>query len=144
MSASSEVMAPFQPRPTPDSQQYWTNLRGGVVTARRCVTCRLWMHPPLERCRRCGDATEFEPLSGRGVVYSFTTTHYPVAPMYDSPFVVAVVDLEEQPGLRMVGRLVGVAPDDVRIGMAVVAEIEDLPGGSFSVTAFWPSPAPTV
>ena len=40
------------------------------------------------------------------------------------PYVLAVVELEEGP--RMMTNVVGCAPDDVRIGMPVVVEYEDV------------------
>ena len=46
--------------------------------------------------------------------------------------------LDEQPGLRLPGRMVDIKPDDVEIGMRVQARIEDLPGGDFRVVVFAP------
>lgn len=54
-----------------------------------------------------------------------------------SPYAVALVDLDEQPGLRLPGRMV--AADDVQIGMRVQARIEDLRGGDFRVVVFAPA-----
>jgi uncharacterized OB-fold protein len=54
------------------------------------------------------------------------------------PYAVALVDLDEQPGLRLPGRVVGVEPDDVHIGMRVKARIEPLPGGEFHVPVWEP------
>ena len=133
-----DELEPFQPRPTPNSIEYWSLLQEGVLAARRCTSCRQWLHPPLERCRRCGAPTRYEALSGRGVIYSQTVTRYPVTPMYEPPIVVAVVEMDEQKDLRMVGRVVGMEPEQVEIGLEVVAEIEKLPGGDFNVVAFVP------
>jgi uncharacterized protein len=56
--------------------------------------------------------------SGRGTVYSATTVYKkPPEPSYD----VALIDLAEGP--RMMSRVEGVDPAEVRIGMAVVARI---------------------
>jgi uncharacterized OB-fold protein len=131
-------MAPFQPRPTPHSREFWQNLEKGVLSIRRCTQCRHWNHPPMENCRICGGPTRFEPVTGKGVVYSFSVMHYPSVPLYEPPYIVVVVELDEQPHLRMVGRLAGVEPEDAKIGQRVVVEILDLPGGSFKVPAFWP------
>lgn len=57
-------------------------------------------------------------VSGRGTVHSFTVTHQSV-PGYEAPFVVVLVELEEQEGLRLVSQLIDVDPDLVRIGMPV-------------------------
>ncbi|RJF91731.1 Zn-ribbon domain-containing OB-fold protein [Noviherbaspirillum saxi] len=68
---------------------------------------------------------EWVEASGRGQVYSVTVVRAkPPSPSYN----VALVDLEE--GVRMMTRIDDVAPEDVRIGMAVQAKItteDDLP-----------------
>lgn len=61
---------------------------------------------------------EWVEASGRGTVYSTTVVRKkPPEPSYN----VALIDLAE--GARMMSRVVGVAPEDVRIGMAVRAKI---------------------
>jgi uncharacterized OB-fold protein len=69
-------------------------------------------------CPRCG-GTDTAPVdaSGRGTVYSYAILHHPQAPQFDYPVLAALVDLEE--GTRLLTDLVEVAPQDVRIGMAV-------------------------
>lgn len=61
---------------------------------------------------------EWVEASGRGVVYSTTVVRQrPPTPNYN----VALIDLEE--GVRMMSRVEGIAPEDVRIGMAVRAKV---------------------
>ena len=61
---------------------------------------------------------EWVEASGRGVVYSVTVVRQrPPTPNYS----VALIDLEE--GVRMMSRVEGIAPEEVRIGMAVRARI---------------------
>ena len=48
----------------------------------------------------------------------------------DLPYLVALIELDEQAGLRLPGRLIDIAPDQVRIGQRMRAEIADLPGGA--------------
>ena len=57
-------------------------------------------------------------------MYSFTVNHQP----WDgtrNPYVIAVVEIDEQPGLRLMTNLVGVATEDVRIGMPVKVVFEN-------------------
>jgi uncharacterized OB-fold protein len=58
--------------------------------------------------------------AGTGEVYSYVVHHHPVVPGHQAPFVVALVRLTE--GVRMVGELHGVDPEQVRVGMPVRAE----------------------
>jgi len=135
-SAPSEV--PPQPAPDEDSRGFWQAMEGGRVAVCRCRGCRRWLQPPLERCPRCWEETTYEPVSGSGEVFSFIVVRQPAIPGYRDqlPYVVALVELDEQSGLRLPGRLVGVAPEDVKIGQRVTADIQPLPGGSFQMAVF--------
>ena len=64
--------------------------------------------------------------SGRGTIHSFVVMHHPPVPPFEYPNVVVLVDLAE--GTRLVSRLVGVAPDDVAIGMPVQVDFETVDG----------------
>jgi uncharacterized OB-fold protein len=71
---------------------------------------------------------EWVPASGLGTVYSTTVVRTkPPAPSYN----VALVDLAEGP--RMMSRVEGLAPEEVRIGMAVRARIVNQDGNAFVV-----------
>ena len=63
---------------------------------------------------------EYVVAAGTGEVYSYVVHHHPPVPGKQLPFVVALVQLPE--GVRMVGELVGVSPEQVRIGLPVRAE----------------------
>jgi uncharacterized OB-fold protein len=73
-------------------------------------------------------------------VFSFIVVHKPAIPGYRDklPYAVALVELDEQPGLRLPARLVDVDPGKVRIGQRVRAQIERHPGGDFHVAVFRP------
>ncbi len=68
---------------------------------------------------RVGASAAWAVSSGRGTVYATTT----VRPRAADPYDVSLVDLDE--GFRMMSHVVGVAPQDVRIGQRVVLEWED-------------------
>ena len=132
--------APPQPVPDEDSGAFWAATAAGRLELCRCRDCRRWLQPPLERCPRCFGETAFEPVSGTGVVYSFIVVHQPAIPGYRDqlPYTVALVELDEQAGLRLPGRIVGAGANEVAVGRRVAAEIEDLPGGDFKVAVFRP------
>jgi hypothetical protein len=62
---------------------------------------------------------EWVEASGRGVVYSTTVIRR--RPDKGGDYNVALVELEEGP--RMMSQVIGVGPEEVRIGMPVSAEI---------------------
>ena len=131
---------PPQPAPDADTRQFWEATAKGELAICRCQSCGLWMFPPLERCRTCGGGTAFEKAAGTGVVYSFIVQRQAAVAGYldATPYVVALVELDEQPGVRLPTRLVGVEPADVTCGMRVMAEFTGLPGGDFKVPVFRP------
>lgn len=65
-------------------------------------------------------------MSGRGTVASFTVNHQAWVPDLPVPYVVAIVELAEQPGLRFVSNIVGVTPDEVHIDMPVRVTFEQV------------------
>jgi uncharacterized OB-fold protein len=132
---------PPQPVPDADSAEFWQATANGHLSLCRCTSCHLWMQPPLERCRKCNSPTAFEPIAGRGEVYSFIIQHRGITVGYvdNVPYVVGIIEFDEQKGLRLPGRIVGVPPSAVRVGMRVEALLEPLPGGRFVVPVFAPA-----
>lgn len=131
---------PPQPVPDEESSAFWRATAGGRLEVCRCRQCGRWLQPPLERCPGCWGETGFEPVAGTATVHSFIVVHQPAIPGYRDklPYTVALLELDEQPGLRLPGRLVGVEPEDVAVGQRVAAELEQLPGGEFTVAVFRP------
>lgn len=110
------------PVPDPDSIGYWEALSRGTLAVCRCNACRTWMHPPQETCRSCGAATTFEPVSGRGTIFSFIVVRHQSIPGLVPPYVVGVIEMEEQPEVRLTG-IIEAAPAEVAIGQPVRAVI---------------------
>lgn len=101
-------------------QQYREALARGEFRIQRCGACAKAVFYPRMICPHCGGAelAWFAP-SGRGAVYSTTVVRRKLEAGGD--YNVALVDLEE--GVRMMSCVTGLAPQDVRIGMAVRARV---------------------
>jgi uncharacterized OB-fold protein len=129
---------PPQPIPDPDSAGFWEATAKGQLALCRCDACGLWMQPPLERCRKCNATTSYQPISGHGEVHSFIVQHRPVTVGYldNVPYVVAIIEFDEQKGLRLPGRIVDIPHGEVTVGMRVDCRLEKLPGGDFVVPVF--------
>ncbi len=113
-----------QPGPLPalddENRFFWTAGADGELRFLRCQDCRCFIHPPRPRCAVCrGENLSPESVSGRATIASFTVNHQAWTPGMEVPFVVAIVELPEQPGLRLMTNLVGCAPEAARIGMPV-------------------------
>ena len=58
-------------------------------------------------------------VSGKATVVSYTVNHMPWVPDLPVPYVLAAVELDEQPGLRLSTEIINIDPDAVFIGMSV-------------------------
>jgi uncharacterized OB-fold protein len=110
---------------------YWTGGLSGELRITRCQSCGLWHHPPAIVCRRClSRELVAEPVSGKGTVAAFTINHQQWSPGATSePYVIAIVELAEQEGLRQTTNIVNCPTADVRIGMpvrVVFTELDDV------------------
>ena len=142
MSTTSPTPPLGRPVPVPDerSQGYWDAAADHVLAVARCSVCGKFSIPPDVVCQHC-HSTEpdftFVPVSGRGVVRSWTVMHQSFVPGFDDlvPFVLVDVELEEQAELRTIGRLLDGPDAPLAIGAPVVVAFEDVAPGT-SVPAF--------
>ncbi|MFE3453105.1 Zn-ribbon domain-containing OB-fold protein [Nonomuraea sp. NPDC059194] len=105
---------------------YWAACARGELVIQRCTDCERRVHLPAPACPWCGGADlVFEPVSGDGVVHTFTVVHRSFVPEFRGrePYVLAWVDLPE--GARAFGQVVECPPERVRIGMPVRVTFRD-------------------
>lgn len=117
---------PFRVLPALDGTNdfFWTAGREGQLRFLRCQACGYFLHPPSPRCPSCGSRDVApEPVSGRATVFSCTVNHQPWTGETE-PWVVAIVELAEQEGLRLTTNIVGCPPEDVAIGQEVEVVFE--------------------
>jgi uncharacterized OB-fold protein len=112
------------PVPEPEAAEYWAAARDGRLLVQRCGTCGHTQLYARDRCLACRGPVSWEEASGKGTIYTFTVIRQNYARPFKAwmPYVVALVDLAEGP--RLMTNVVGVDPDDVRVGMAVRAKFE--------------------
>lgn len=106
--------------PSGPEKQYLDKLAAGRFEIQKCAACAKHVFYPRVLCPHCGSG----PLgwvtpSGRGTVYSTTVVRRKSADGGD--YNVCLVDLAEGP--RMMSRVAGLAPEQVKIGMPVSARI---------------------
>jgi uncharacterized OB-fold protein/acyl dehydratase len=114
---------PLRPLVGQDSRFFWEGVQAGELRIQRCAECGALRHPPGPMCPHChATKRDFVTASGRGVVHSYVVHHHPPVPGLQPPYAVAVVELDE--GVRMVGNLLGCAPDEAYVGMPVELEFQ--------------------
>ena len=124
---------PPVPVPDPDTASFWEGLRNGKLMLCRCDDTERWIHPPLERSRFTGGPVHFEEVSGNGSIFSFIVVRQALVPGRTPPYVIGLVELDEQPGLR-INAVIDADPAAVRIGARVRLRIAEL--GGFRIPEF--------
>ena len=125
----------LRPRPVPDdlSRPFWDGVADHKLVIQRCRDCQTYVHPPYPECTSCRSSDlNFEPVSGRGVIFERVIVASPVVVGFedDVPYACLVIELEEQPELLVAGNLDGAkSPYDATIGHPVeVTFKEDVDG----------------
>jgi uncharacterized OB-fold protein len=108
--------------PSGPEKRYLDVLAQGRFEIQKCGACAQHVFYPRVLCPHCGsDRLGWVAPSGRGTVYSTTVVRR--KPADGGDYNVCLVDLAE--GVRMMSRVAGVAPQEVKIGMAVKARIAE-------------------
>ena len=134
---------PFRllPQVTDENEHFWTGGAEGELRVLRCEACAELVHPPAPLCPACFHRElSPHPLSGRAHVVTYTVNHHPWIPGFDPPYVIAIVEVEEQPGLRITTNLVDCDPDAIEIGMPVEVRFEAVDDG-IHLPLFAPAPS---
>ena len=129
------MTSPQRPLPSPqgESRTYWEGARRHELWLRRCNGCGEAYFYPRDISPCCFSRnTEWVRASGRASLFTFAIVHRSPHPAFqeETPFVVAIVRLEEGP--LMATNIVGAGdppePGDLAIGMALVVDFEDVTG----------------
>lgn len=119
----NRITEPFQrvaPPLTERTEAFWRSGADGVLRIAHCHDCGRYMHPPQPVCSGCrGRNVVADPVSGRGVVHSWTINRYPWVPTMPPPYVVSEIELVEQDGLRLLSNVVDVETEEMHIGLPV-------------------------
>ena len=119
-------MAYDKPLPVPDpiTQPFWDGLKAGELRIQRCLSCEKPVFYPRVACPHCGGRRlEWIACSGRGTLHAFTIAHRgtPTAFRGATPYVVAMIDLEE--GARIMTNLIGVVPSPLAVTIGMPVEV---------------------
>jgi uncharacterized protein len=115
------------PQPDLDTQPFWDGCKDSKFLIPFCHACGSPRWPPGPMCPNCqATDTDWVESSGRGNVYSWVVVVHPVhESLIDQvPYVVGLIELEE--GVRVVGNVLGCAPEEVRADHPVELIFEDV------------------
>ena len=125
---------PSKPLPMPDdlTRPFWDAARERQARDPTLQLLRI-LQPsrPGHWCDSCGsEELAFEPVSGRGSIYSYTVMRQRNVKGFedDVPYINVIVELDEQPMLFMITYMPGSESDRVRIGQRVQVVYEERDG----------------
>jgi uncharacterized OB-fold protein len=117
---SDPLIERVRPVDDPLSNFFWTSGSDGRLRFMRCADCSYYSQPATSHCPRClSAAMSPQAVQGTGVVYTFTVNHQQWV-KDQPPYVIAVIQLDEQDDLRLTSNVVDCEVSDVHIGMRVV------------------------
>lgn len=103
---------------------YQHYLNQGELRLPYCQSCRQFIFYPRHFCPYCWqEEMEWQPVQGRGTVYSYTIVNVSSLPEFaaETPYILAIIELTE--GARMPGNIINCTPEKVKVGMPVQIEI---------------------
>jgi uncharacterized OB-fold protein len=118
---------PFRilPRLDHTNREFWTGGAVGALRFWRCQSCGFYIHPPQPICPiDHSKQLVVETVSGRATLATYSVNYQNWMPGPDLPYVVAIVEIVEQPSLRLTTNLVHCALDDIEIGMPLRVTFE--------------------
>lgn len=121
----AETETPTRPLPEADEESapFFEGGMQGVLRLMKCTDCGMLRLPARKHCDNCfSEGVEWVDASGRGKVFTFSIMHQQFHPGFKVPYNLATVELEEGP--RINTNLVGIADEDIRVGMDVVVDWE--------------------
>lgn len=102
-----------------DNREFWTSGALGELRLPYCATCERFVFPLSLTCPTCDGSAAYRPLSGRGRVFTYTVNHHRYHPEVPVPYVIGIVELLEQEGLRFTTNIVNCPVESVDIGLPV-------------------------
>jgi uncharacterized OB-fold protein len=117
------------PVPDPVTKRFWESLKAHAIQLQRgSKSGRFVYYPRAVSPFDMSEELVWTPVSGRGVVHAFAIPHRHPNPAFggETPFVVALVELDE--GVRILSNLIDVdpTPEAVRVGMPVEIVYDDV------------------
>ncbi len=114
------------PMLTDSNRFFWTSGADGKLRFVRCTACQNYIHPPVPVCDKClSMEQEVVAVSGRATLAAVTVNHQMWIPSMEPPYVVGIVEIEEQRSVRLTTNIVKCDESDLSIGMSLEVEFEE-------------------
>ena len=98
---------------------FWTGGSNGELLISHCDRCDRWVHPPAAECTVCGAPLVPRAVRGTGTLFAFTVNWHQYHADVPPPYVIAIVELDEQPDLRLPTNIVRCDFEKLQCGLPV-------------------------
>lgn len=113
----------------PVARPFWEGAAAGELRIPRCAGCGRFVWYPAPACPACGgDDVRWTAVSGRGRLFTWVRVHHAFLPGYAPrvPFTTALVELVEDPRVRLATFLRDEPAGGLRVGLPVAVGFERL------------------
>lgn len=115
-----------------DNSPYWDAADRHELVLQKCESCQSYSHPPGPSCSKCGSTElswENQGQEINGAVYSYVVSYRPFLPGFqedDLPQIIASIELNEVPQVKLIGNILECKPEELEIGMPVKMVWKDI------------------
>lgn len=110
----------------PDTGGFFAAAARGNIAVCTCSACDNVVHLPRSLCDRCYAPTVWRDVGPTARLVTYTVVEQQIHPAFEVPYTIVLVQLDDAPGVRLVGRLDGAV--ELRTGDAMVATFDEQDG----------------
>ena len=116
------------------TRRFWKKLEEGEVYATKCRKCSRLYYPPQGDCAHClSSDVEWVKLSNEATIETYTyASQRPAGFNQYEPYIIAIARTKD--GVRVMGWLEDIGPEDVKVGMKLIMSTKKLPDGFLVIT----------
>ena len=121
--------------PVPDelSKPFWDAVNERRLVLQDCTACDMLQYPPRQTCGACGsgEGLEWKEVEGKGHISSYIVIEDGRLDRRrpDQPYNLALITLDQDPGINFYSNLPSVPVDQVPVGAAVEVMFEEVAPG---------------
>ncbi len=125
------------PVPNELGKPFWDAAKQKKLVVQHCAACNTNHYPPKQRCDKCNSAAPlgWKEVKGRGHIMEYFVIRDTRIRrlMPDQPLNLAVITLDEDPGLNFLSNLPGTPAGQVPVGGAVEVLFEPVEGSDLLI-----------
>jgi uncharacterized OB-fold protein len=137
----TDTRKPLPDRDDPDHGFFWQGTDRDQLHVKQCADCSRFHWPPRLGCPHCGSAqVDWCQVGTAGKLFSWTVVHRSLTPGFGAatPYAVVLVELDEAPGVRMIGNLVHGTPGELAADLPMQAVFVPAEDGSVKLVHWRP------